>query len=186
VLFTLPQANLAEVQQRQAASGGKGLAVQAWSQDGTRQLDEGTLSALSNLVDASSGSITLKGVFPNQEQTLWPGASVTVRLVLDIQHDGLTIPAVALDQGPAGPFVWVVAPDNTAHPAQIKVRQRIRGRVLVSSGLNAGEQVVTNGQYGLTSGAQVTVQQGQPQQTASGAPTPPLRTNQPGRLGISP
>ncbi len=186
VLFALPQANLTNVQAQQAASGGKGLAVQAWTQDGSRQLDQGTLAALSNQVDAASGTISLKALFPNPRQSLWPGASVTVRLVLETQPDGLTIPLTAMDQGPAGPFVWLVAADNTTRPVQIQVRQQIRGQALVSSGLKAGDQVVTDGQYGLTSGAHVAVQQPSSQPAARGTSAPPLHTNQPGRLGISP
>ncbi len=186
VLFALPQANLAEIQARQAASSSKGgLAVEAWTQDGSRKLDEGKLAALSNEVDATSGTITLKGVFPNPGNALWPGALVSVRLVLDTQQGGLTVPNTAVDQGPTGPFVWVVNPDGTAHSTPIAVRQQLRGQTLVSSGLTAGEQVVTNGQYGLTSGAHVTVQHASPPQPGSTGPAAPMRTNQPGRLGIS-
>jgi multidrug efflux system membrane fusion protein len=186
VLFALPQANLNEIQARQAASGGAGLVAQAWTQDGGRQLDEGTLSALSNQVDATSGTVTLKAVFPNAKQALWPGASVNVRLVLDIEQ-GLTVPTAAIDQGPQGPYVWVIAPNGTAHTTPVKLRQQLHGQALVSSGLQAGEQVVTDGQYGLTSGARVTAQKPPAQAAANnGSAPPPLRTTQPNRLGISP
>lgn len=183
VLFTLPQASLADIQERQAAAGADGLAVEAWTQDGSRKLDEGRLQALSNQVDAQSGTVTLKGVFPNPRRSLWPGASVVARLVLDVQKDGLTVPAAALDQGPQGAFVWVVAPDNTVHPTPVKVRQTLGGEALIASGLQAGQQVVTDGQYGLTSGAHVAVQQPSQQASAGG---PELRRNGANRLGISP
>lgn len=184
VLFALPQANLNEVQSRQAATDGTGLAVQAWTEDGSHELDEGRLSALSNQVDATSGTVTLKGVFPNPKQLLWPGASVSVRLVLDIQHDGLTVPTAAIDQGPQGRFVWAIAPDGTVHPTPVTLRQQLKGRALLSSGVKAGEQVVTDGQYGLTSGAHVTIQKSQAANVNSDGT--PLQTNQPNRLGISP
>jgi len=185
VVFPVPQANLTEIQEHQTASK-TGLVVQAWSQDGSRELDEGVLSALSNEVDATTGTVMLKAVFPNPNQLLWPGASVAVRLVLDVQHDGLTVPASAVNLGPKGPFAWTVGADGTAAISPLKIRQQLRGQVLVSSGLRAGEQVVTDGQYGLTRGAHVSVEA--PSKLASGeaAGAPALRTNQTDQLGISP
>ena len=181
VLFPVPQAALPDVQLHQFAAGPPGLAVEAWTQDGTRELDQGRLTALSNQVDAVSGTITLKGRFPNARRTLWPGASITVRLVLETRHDGLTVPAAALDQGPQGSFVWVVGQDGKVKPTPVQVEQTISGTSLVT-GVGAGQKVVTGGQYGLTTGAAVVVQHAR-QGTASPAP---LRSNHAGRLGIVP
>ena len=185
VVFPLPQASLTEIQERQSASK-TGLVVQAWSQDGSRELDEGVLSALSNEVDATTGTVMLKAAFPNPNQLLWPGASVAVRLVLDVQHDGLTVPAAAVNQGPEGSFAWTVGADGTAAISPLKIRQQLRGQVLVSSGLRAGEQVVTDGQYELTPGAHVSVQAPSKLASAEAGGTPALRRNQPDQLGISP
>ena len=187
VLFALPQANLAEIKSRQAAAPG-GLQAQAWTQDGQRQLDTGTLAALSNQVDAASGTVMLKGVFPNPGRQLWPGSAVSVRLVLDTERNGLTVPAAAVDQGPQGPFVWLVGDDGTVQPRPVKLRQQLHGQALVTEGLAAGDQVVTEGQYGLSQGAKVAVQQPASSQHAdnSSQPGAPLRSNQPGRLGIQP
>jgi multidrug efflux system membrane fusion protein len=187
VLFALPQGDLVQIQTRRAASSGADLSVQAWSQDGSRQLGAGTLSALSNQVDAASGTVTLKGVFPNPNQILWPGEAVSVRLVLDVQHDGLTVPSEAIDQGPGGPFIWVIDPGGIARPMPVTLRQQLYGRALVSAGLLAGQQVVTNGQYGLVPGAHVAVQTPQARPLAAAVDNqPPLHTNNPNRLGISP
>ena len=157
VVFPVPQASLTEIQERQTASK-TGLVVQAWSQDGTRELDEGVLSALSNEVDTATGTVVLKATFPNPNRLLWPGASVAARLVLDVQHDGLTVPAAAVNQGPEGTFCWTIGADGTAAISPVGIRQQLRGQVLVSSGLKAGEQVVTDGQYELTRGAHVSVE----------------------------
>ena len=186
VLFTVPQADLPEIQTRMAEAGNDGLTVEAWSQDNSRKLDTGQLAVINNQVDATSGTVTLKGVFPNDHRLLWPGAFVSVRLVLDVQHGGVTVPSAAVQQGPQGPFVWTVAQDGTAQPTTITVRQSVHGQVLVSSGLSADEQVVTNGQYGLTQGVQVTVQPSGPQQADSGRPTRPMHNSQTNRLGIAP
>jgi membrane fusion protein, multidrug efflux system len=185
VRFPLPQANLPDIQTHQSATAKTGgLTVEAWSSDGSRKLDKGSLAALSNQVDLSSGTVMLEGMFPNPNNLLWPGSSVLIRLVLDTQHNGLTVPIAAIDQGPSGPFVWVVAADSTVHTSPVKIEQALAGRVLVSSGLSTGQQVVVNGQYGLTAGAHVAVQQAAEQMAGNGTATI-MHTNQPGRLGIT-
>jgi membrane fusion protein, multidrug efflux system len=184
VLFPIPQANLPEVQLRQTAAGATGLSVEAWTQDGSRKLDEGRLSALSNQVDIVNGTVTLKATFPNVDRTLWPGASITAHLVLDTKHNGLTVPASALDQGPGGSFVWVIGQDGKVKPTPVQGQQLINGISLLT-GLKAGERVVTNGQYGLTDGAAVAVQESKSSDAADGSAAK-LRSNQAGRLGISP
>jgi multidrug efflux system membrane fusion protein len=186
VLFTVPQADLPEIQTRLANAGNDGLTVEAWSQDNSRKLDTGHLAVVNNLVDATSGTVTLKGIFPNEHRLLWPGAFASVRLVLDVQRGGLTVPSAAVQQGPQGAFVWTVAQDGTAQPTVITVRQSLHGQVLASSGLSAGEQVVTNGQYGLTQGVHVAVQTSGPPQDSNGRPGRPMRNAQTNRLGIAP
>jgi membrane fusion protein, multidrug efflux system len=186
VLFTLPQADLPEIQTRAAAAGKEGLAVEAWSQDNSRKLDTGRLSVINNQVDAASGTVTLQGTFPNSRHLLWPGAFVSVRLVLDVAHGGLTIPSAALQRGPQGPYVWTVAADGTAQPRPVTVQQSRHGQVLVSSGLGADEQVVTNGQYALVPGARVAVQSAGPRQEHGSTPIQLMHDSQTNRLGISP
>jgi membrane fusion protein, multidrug efflux system len=186
VLFALPQADLEIILSRRAAASGARLALEVWTQDGDRLLDEGSLSALSNQLDIASGTVTLKGVFANAKQNLWPGAAVSVRLVLDVQHDGLTIPAAAVEQGPQGDFAWVVDSGHVVRPAPLRLSQQMNGQALVASGLKPGEMVVTDGQYGLTPGAHVTIQTPQSENVASGSNVPPLRRSPPNRLGIEP
>ncbi len=183
VLFALAQADLPEIKIR----AGKGeLTVEAWSQDNSRKLDAGGLSVINNQVDATSGTVTLRGTFPNPNDMLWPGAFVSIRLVLDVQHGGLTVPATALQRGPQGTYVWTVAGDGTAQPTAVTVRQSRHGQVLVSSGLSAGEQVVTNGQYGLVPGAHVAVPNAEPQQGNAPTPAQSMRNTQTNRVGFSP
>lgn len=186
VLFTVPQADLPEIQTRMTEAGSDGLVVEAWSQDNSRKLGTGQLSIINNLVDPTSGTVTLKGIFPNQQHLLWPGQFVSVRLVLHVQKGGLTVPSAAIQQGPKGAYVWTVAQDGNARQAAVTVEQSVRGQALISSGLTVGEQVVTNGQYGLTPGAHVAVQPSETPQDNSGQPGRPMRNNQNIRLGISP
>ena len=135
-----------------AGAGTAGLTVEAWSQDGATKLDTGKLETLDNTVDAASGTITLRADFPNAQKLLWPGEFVEARLVLRVQHDGLTVPAAVVQRGPDGAYAWVVRPDGTAVPQPIQVAQSVRGTALVTAGLTAGQTVVSDGQYGLQPG----------------------------------
>jgi membrane fusion protein, multidrug efflux system len=175
VQFPLPQAVLPEVQAGRAASGG--LSAEAWSADGSRLLDKGKVIALNNQVDPTSGTFTLKAVFPNSKQALWPGASVVVRLVLDVQHDGLTVPSTAVNEGPDGSYAWVIGSDETARVVPIKLRQQLRGTALVSSGLTGGEKVVTNGQHASSRAPMSPPRRLRPLRAAAHCSTPISRDN---------
>lgn len=180
VLFTLPQAALPDIQRQMAAAGTAGLTVEAWSQDGTSKLDTGKLETLNNTVDAASGTITLRADFPNPQKLLWPGEFVEARLVLRVQHDGLTVPAAVVQRGPDGTFAWVVRSNGTVAPQPIQVAQMVRGTALVTSGLSAGQTVVSDGQYGLQPGDTVAARG--PADTTDA----PLMNAQTDELGIQP
>ncbi len=186
VLFAVPQADLPEIMTRAATAGKDGLIVEAWSQNNSEKLDTGRLSVINNQVDANSGTVTLQGTFPNPHDLLWPGAFVSVRLVMEVKHNGLTIPATALQYGPQGTYVWTIAKNGTTQPSPVTVEQSAHGQVLVSAGLRAGAIVVTNGQYGLVAGARVIAQSGQSQQVNGSPLGPSMRNSQTNRLGFSP
>jgi membrane fusion protein, multidrug efflux system len=184
MLFTLPQADLTDIQMVVGASGDpSNLAVEAWSQDGTTLLDRGHLSVINNEIDSASGTVTLKAEFPNPRRLLWPGEFVQARLILRTDTDAITVPAAAIQRGPAGDFAWVVRPDNTAEERPVKIGQLQHGTALVTDGLKAGETVVTDGQYALRPGVQVS------RQTTGGAATAgamQLKNAETDRLGIQP
>ena len=180
VLFTLPQAALPDIQRQMAGAGTAGLTVEAWSQDGTSKLDTGTLETLDNTVDAASGTITLRADFPNPQKMLWPGEFVQARLVLRVQQDGLTVPAAVVQRGPDGSFAWAVRPDGTVALQPIQVAQMVRGTALVTSGLAAGQIVVSDGQYGLQPGDTVAAR------SPAGTTDAPLMNAQTNELGIQP
>jgi multidrug efflux system membrane fusion protein len=187
VLFTIPQSALPEVQHDLQSSGAAGLTVEAWSQSGTDRLDTGTLLAVDNHVDASNGTVTLKAVFPNKDHRLWPGEFVNARLVLHLQHAALSVPISALQQGPAGAYVWTVAPNGTARQVAVSVTQTSNGQVLIGSGLAPGEQVITNGQYALVAGSKVSIQSASGGHAGAGQQSAlPLRNNHDNLLGIVP
>jgi multidrug efflux system membrane fusion protein len=152
VIFTLPQVDVPAVQQAMAKGQ---LPVIAYDQNGRTRLDEGTLLLVNNTVSQSSGAIRLKATFPNVKRTLWPGEFVNVRLILGQQHNAITVPLDALQQGSNGPLVYVVDAGGMVQQRAVTIGQTLDGRTLVDSGLQAGDVVVTQGQYRLTDGVKV-------------------------------
>jgi multidrug efflux system membrane fusion protein len=118
-------------------------------------LETGKLSFIDNQIDAATGTITLKSVFPNKDDRLWPGQFVNVVLTLRIEPDALTIPAAAIQAGQNGSFVYVIKPDLTAEPRDVQVARTVDGVAVVAAGLKEGERVVIDGQLRLTNGTKV-------------------------------
>jgi len=160
LIFTLPETNLPQIQQQQQKTKTP-LAVLAYSQDETIQLDQGVLGLVNNQILQTTGSIQLKANFANKSHRLWPGELVNARLLVDTRHDGLTVPAAVVQQGPQGPYAYVVNPDSTVAIRPIKVAQISDGQALIDSGLKSNEQVVVDGQYKLQPGTRVTMLEGQ-------------------------
>jgi multidrug efflux system membrane fusion protein len=176
VIFTLPETNLPEIQQQQAQTKTP-LSVLAYSQDGKIQLDQGTLTLVNNEILQTTGSIQLKAEFPNKAHRLWPGELISMRLLLDTRHDGLTVPASVVVQGPQGSYAYVIDADGAVVIRPLKIAQIWEGQALVDSGLQANEQVVVDGQYKLQPGTHVTILHGQAAaeaaaQSAQQAPIP--------------
>jgi membrane fusion protein, multidrug efflux system len=152
LIFSLPQTDFVEIQQQMAKGP---LTVLAYSQDEKVQLDEGKLDLVDNQIIQTTGTIRLRASFPNAQHKLWPGELVNARLLLDTRHNGLTIAASAVQQGPNGSFVWVIGPDGTVQMRPVTVAQTSEGKALIDSGLKANENIVVDGQYRLQSGALV-------------------------------
>jgi multidrug efflux system membrane fusion protein len=154
VMFTLAATNIPEVQEALAKGPVKAIALSA---DGKTQLDSGTLVAIDNQANTTSGTITLRAIFPNPDRKLWPGMFVNVRVVTQVQDNGLTVPLDAVQQGPQGQFVFVVGPDRKVAMQPVSVRETLNGEALIDKGLSAGETVVVRGQYRLTPGTVVSL-----------------------------
>jgi len=158
LIFSLPQTDFVEIQQEMARGP---LAVLAYSQDDKTKLDEGKLDLIDNQIVQTTGTIRLRASFPNAKRMLWPGELIDARLLLETRHDGLTIPASAVQQGPNGSFVWVIGPDETVQTRPVTISQISEGQALVDSGLQANEKIVAEGQYRLVAGTRVQELQGQ-------------------------
>ena len=152
VRFAVPAANLSLIQQRR----GDKLAVRAEPVGGGRP-SEGTLTFVDNAVDTATGTILLKGTFPNEDGALWPGEFVNVRLRLYVDQDALTVPARAVVSGQQGSYVFVVQGDSTAATLPVKVVRQAGDLAVVDGELEAGQRVVTDGQLRLRQGSKVQV-----------------------------
>jgi multidrug efflux system membrane fusion protein len=159
LIFTLPETALPQIQAQQQNAKAP-LAVQAYNQDNSILLDQGVLGLVNNEILQTTGSIQLKANFSNTSRRLWPGQLVNARLLVDTRRNGLTVPAAAAQQGPNGPYAYIVKPDLTVETRPIKIAQISEGHALIDSGLQANEQVVVDGQYKLQPGAHVAILHG--------------------------
>lgn len=154
VIFTLPSADIAKAQQAQAKGP---VVVEAYDAANKIKLDEGKLLLIDNQVDAATGTVRLKAIFPNEKRALWPGIFVNAHLVIAVEHNALALPLPAVLQGPAGPFVYAISPSQQVSIHAVTTGQSRNGQIIVTSGLSAGENVVLAGQYRLSEGARVEV-----------------------------
>jgi membrane fusion protein, multidrug efflux system len=154
VIFTAPEDRLPVINE-ELKSGP--LKVSALSSDGKRLLGEGTLKLLDNQVDPASGTIRMKGSFDNRDNALWPGLSVTTRLLVKTLNDVVVVPDAAVQRGPSGLYVYVVTDQSRAQLRQVKVGRIEGGLALVERGLAAGERIVTSGHYRVQPGGPVQV-----------------------------
>jgi membrane fusion protein, multidrug efflux system len=156
-IFTLPETDLPQIQEAMAKGQ---VTVLAYSQDNKAVLDRGTLGVVDNQIVQTSGTMRLKADFPNPAHRLWPGELINVRVLIETRADALTVPAPAVQQGPHGPYGYVVKADGTVESRTVSVVQLGNLRAVIGSGLKPGEEVVIDGQSRIQSGSRVTILQG--------------------------
>jgi membrane fusion protein, multidrug efflux system len=154
VLFTLPQDQLQEVIRQMRASKTP-LPVVAEGRDDQRQLSAGTLEFVDNQIDQTTGSVRLKATFPNNNDALWPGQYIDVRLQLKTLPQVVTVPTTAIQRGPDGMYVYVVKQDSAVTMQPVSVGQMSGGTAVVENGLAPGTSIVVAGQYRLQTGSHV-------------------------------
>lgn len=158
--FTISQDKLTAVQE-QMRSGT--LKTEIRLPDANGEMVAGTLTFLDNVVQNTTGTVSLRATIPNAGHRFWPGRFVNVRLVLSTLHQAVLIPATAPQMSARGSFVYVIKQDQTAEQRPVTLGQRQQDLVVIESGVAAGELVVTNGQLGVTPNGKVLVeQQGKP------------------------
>ena len=151
VIFTAPEDQLPYINEAQSTQP---LKVIALTTDGKKTLSDGTLSVINNQVDTTSGTIRLKAVFDNKNHALWPGQSISTRLLVKTLKDATVVPDDAIQHGNDGLYAYAVNQDK-AELRKLKVSYSIDGRSVVEDGLSAGQQVITAGQYKVQPGTLV-------------------------------
>lgn len=154
VRFSVAARQLPDLQRQR----GRALEVSVRTPQDSAAID-GVLSFVDNHVDSATGTVLLKGRFPNGDGRLWPGEFVNVTLVLEVEADALVIPAQAVLNAQQGTFVFVVDPDGTAKQQPVTVRRTV-DTLAVIAGLQPGTLVVTDGQLQLTPNSRVEIRAG--------------------------
>lgn len=165
VQYTEPEEQLQAIDK--AYDSGE-VPVEALTSDGTRTLSRGRLAIMDNSVSQATGSISLKARFDNKDNALWPGLSVTTRMLIDTRKDVIVVPQDGVQHGPAGLFAYVIGANGKVSAKPIKVSQSGDANAVVSEGLNVGDKIVVAGQSRLFDGALV---DDKPQVAAAAPPT---------------
>jgi membrane fusion protein, multidrug efflux system len=152
VIFTAPEEQLPDIRAALAESPPKVIAL---STDGKKVFSQGTLALINNQVDTTSGTVRLKAVFDNKDHALWPGQSVSTRLLVATLKDATVVPDDAVQHGNDGLYAFSVNAENKAELRTIKVSKSMDGRSVVDEGLSPGERVITAGQYKVQPGTLV-------------------------------
>jgi multidrug efflux system membrane fusion protein len=154
VLFTIPQDRLSAV--ASAMSRGD-VIVEVWNRDGQHKLATGKLAVLDNQINQATATLRLKAVVANSTRALWPNAFVKARMLVETRSGALVVPAVAVQRGPQGSYVYVVKPDNTVELRTVAIALLAGERAIVDKGVEASEQVVIEGANQLRPGGRVSI-----------------------------
>src|SRR5215472_11731533 len=155
VIFTLPEDNLPAVMSR--VRTGAVLAVTAYDRTGSTELAQGKLDTVDNQIDTTTGTVKLRAIFDNSQESLFPNQFVNIKLLVNTLHDADLVPNSAIQRGAPGTFVYVVKPDHTVAVQKVKLGPTDGQRIAVLSGLQRGENVVVEGTDRLRDGAKVTL-----------------------------
>ncbi len=153
VRFAVPERELADIQRHRAER----LPVLVSPAKADTVFSEGVLTFVDNAVDTATGTVLLKAEFANRDNALWPGEFLNVRLQLYVEEAALVVPSQAVMTGQQGTYIFVVNPDGTARSQPVTVERPAGPLTVISQGVRAGDQVVTDGQLRLTTGAPVEI-----------------------------
>lgn len=170
VSFTLPEGELAGLQQALASSAA--VPVTARAPDGRRAPVQGTLNFVDSSVDVTSGTITAKAAFANDDLALWPGQYVDVEISMETLTNTTIVPTVAVQTGQKGPYVYVAKADHTVELRQVKLALSDGAQTALSAGVTPGERVVIDGQMRLKSGSRIRERQQDGKAPAAAQGTP--------------
>lgn len=171
VNFTVPQDYSADIRRAQATAP---LEVFAYASDDKTLLSKGHVSLIDNQIDVATGTQRMKATFENGDAQLWPGEFVNVRLVLSTRAATVTVPQRAVMQGPSGYYAYVIRPGDVVERRDLEVAGMQDGIAIIDKGIAAGERIVVDGQYRLTNGARVRIDEDKPSTEAPATAAPPV------------
>ena len=184
VVFTLPEDQISQVFSR--PDHGQGLPVDAFNRDLQTMLASGSVLAIDNQVDPTTGTLRIKAVFQNEDGALFPNQFVNARLLVDTRRGAVLVPAAAVQRGPTSMFVYAVKPDQTVELRTVTTGESEGDQTIIESGVSPGDLVVTDGVDKLQPGTKVAVRQAAPRSrggttrpTSTTRPTRPATTTQP-------
>lgn len=154
VAFSVPEQELSAIRREWR---GAALPMEAVVPGETNRPAAGTLTFINNTVDANTGTILLKGTFPNTNDVLWPGQFVQVSLTLSNLAQATVLPSQTVQTGQTGDYVFVVKPDQTVDAVPVTTSVSRDGLTVVTSGVKPGDLVVTDGQMNLIAGTAVSI-----------------------------
>jgi multidrug efflux system membrane fusion protein len=170
VQFTVPQDSLASVLQRM--HGGASLPVTAYSSDNSKEIATGTLYAVSNQMATSTGTITLRATFANDDEALFPSEFVNVKLLVDTLQNAVLVPTPAVQTGAPGDYVYLVNANNTVSVHKVTLGPSDGKNTVIKSGLTAGNIVVTDGTDRLSDGLKIQAVAAKPASGSTAAEAP--------------
>ena len=157
VIFTLPEDSLAEVLKEWHA--GAALEATAYDRTATTKITTGKLETIDNQIDPTTGTVKLRAIFDNNDETLFPNQFVNIKLLVRTLSNTLIVPTAAIQRGAPGTFAYVVKPNDTVAVQKIKLGPSDGQKVVVLDGLAAGDRVVDDGADRLKDGAKITLTQ---------------------------
>jgi len=172
VAFTIPESRLADLRRYMS----RGSLTVAATPQGSETAASGRIAFIDNAVDQNTGTIRIKGTFPNTDGRLWPGQFVNVVVTLSTDPTAIVVPSVAVQAGQEGTYVFAVKPDQSVEMRQVTVARTRGAESVIASGVRPGETVVTDGHLRLVPGGRISVKQpfdatqGKPLDPARGAP----------------
>ena len=173
VIFTIPEDTLPPVRKRLAA--GASLEVRVFDRSQKNELALGRLDTTDNVIDTTTGTVRLRAVFENADESLFPNQFVNVRLLVDTVTDATVVPIAAIQRGQPGTFVYLVKPDDTVTIRVVELGASDGDRVAITKGLQVGDNVVVDGVDRLRDGAKIR----RPGATPRAAAGPPVATAAP-------
>ena len=133
------------------------LRVEALPPNETGPPSIGHVSFVDNAIDQTTGTIAIRGTFPNDDRRLWPGQFVNVIVTLSSESNAVVVPSAAVQSSQQGPFVFVVKPDQTVEMRPVQVARTAGAETVIKTGVTAGETVVTEGHLRLVPGSRITI-----------------------------